>query len=247
LKSLPNGAERKQTRLDLRVMMAQAMIAAHGYAAPSTRQSLMQARELIDESTCLAQKFAILYGIWACHYVAGEVGEHRIIAAEFLAEAERTDETAVRCVAHRILGTTYVTMGEFATGLHHLKQARTLYDSTLHAGYRHQYGQDIAAATLCYLSWALWHLGHFDQSSEVATGAMKLAEKLAHPHTLVYTICHARAFMDLFRRRGEDMKSYADLLVSICNENGFSHWRNFGRILDGWAAISGGDADRGTE
>jgi len=229
------------------VMMAQAMIASQGYAAPSTRQSLMQARALINESTPLSQKFAILYGIWASHYVASEVDEQRLIAIEFLAEAERTDDTAVRCVAHRILGTTYVTMGEFATGLHHLKQARALYDPTHHAPYRHQYGQDIGAAALCYLSWALWHLGHFDQATEVATQAMKLAEKLAHPHTLVYTICHARAFMDLFRRRNEDMQSHADLLVSICNENGFLHWRNYGRILDGWAAIGGGDADHGTE
>jgi predicted ATPase/class 3 adenylate cyclase len=247
LQSHPNGADRKQTRLDLQVIMAQAMIASHGYAAPKTRQSLMRARELIDESTPLSQKFAILYGIWACHYVAAEVDEQRVIAVEFLAEAERTDDTAVRCVAHRMLGTTYVTMGEFATGLHHLKQACALYDSTHHAGYRHQYGQDIGAAALCYLSWALWHLGHFDKASEVATEAMKLAEKLAHPHTLVYTICHALAFMDLFRRRSEDMQSHADLLVSICNENGFSHWRNYGRILAGWVAISGGDADRGTE
>jgi predicted ATPase len=247
LQSLPNGAERKQTRLDLQVTMAQAMIAAHGYAATSTRKSLMRARELIDELTPLAQKFAILYGMWAGHYVAGEVGEQRIIAAEFLAEAERTDVTAMQCVAHRILGTTYVTMGEFATGLHHLKQAQALYDSTHHAGYRHQYGQDIGAAALCYQSWALWHLGHFDQASEVATEAMKLAEKLAHPHTLVYTICHARAFMDLFRRRRQDMQSHASRVISICNESGFSHWRNFGRILEGWAAINGGDADRGTE
>lgn len=247
LKSLPNGAERKQTRLDLQVMMAQAMIANHGYAAPNTRQSLMQARELIDKSTPLSQKFAILYGMWACHYVAGEVEKQRVIAVDFLAEAERTDDSALRCVAHRIVGTTYVTMGEFATGLHHLKQARAFYDSQHHVGYRHQYGQDIGAATLCYLSWALWHLGHFDQASEVATEAMKLAEKLAHPHTLVYTICHARGFMDLFRRRSEDMRSYAESLVSICNENGFSHWRNYGRILDGWPAISGGDVESGTD
>jgi DNA-binding response OmpR family regulator/class 3 adenylate cyclase/predicted ATPase len=242
-----SGAEHKQTRLDLQVMMAQAMIASHGYAAPNTRQSLMQARELIDESTPPSQKLAILYGMWAGHYVAGEVDKQRVVAVELLAGAERTDDTAARCVAHRILGTTYVTMGEFATGLHHLKQARALYDSTHHAGYRHQYGQDIGAAALCYLSWALWHLGHFEEASEVATEAMKLAEKLAHPHTLVYTICHARAFMDLFQGRCEDVQSRGDLLVSICNENGFSHWRNFGRILDGWAAINGGDADRGTE
>jgi DNA-binding response OmpR family regulator/class 3 adenylate cyclase/predicted ATPase len=247
LQSLPNSPKRKQTRLDLQVMMAQAMIASHGYAAPSTRRKLLQAKQLIDESTCLSQKFAILYGMWACHYVGGEVDKQRDVAQEFLAEAERTDDTAVRCVGHRILGTTYVTMGEFASGLHHLKQARALYDPEHHADYRHQYGQDIGAAALCYLSWALWHLGHFDQASEVATEAMKLAEKLSHPHTLVYTICHARAFMDLFRGRCEDIQSYANLLVSICDESGFSHWRNYGRILGGWVAICGGDVDRGTE
>jgi DNA-binding response OmpR family regulator/class 3 adenylate cyclase/predicted ATPase len=247
LQSLPNSPKRKQTRLDLQVMMAQAMIASHGYAAPSTRRTLLQAKELIDESTCLSQKFAILYGMWACHYVGGEVDKQRDVAQEFLAEAERTDDGAVRCVAHRILGTTYVTMGEFASGLHHLKQARALYDPEHHADYRHQYGQDIGAAALCYLSWALWHLGHFDQASEVATEAMKLAEKLSHPHTLVYTICHARGFMDLFRGRCEDIRSHANLVVSICDESGFSHWRNYGRILDGWAAICGGDVDRGTE
>jgi predicted ATPase len=247
LQSLPNSPQRKQTRLDLQVMMAQAMTASQGYAAPSTRRILLQAKELIDESTCLSQKFAILYGMWACHYVGAEIDKQRDVALEFLAAAERTDDTVVQCVGHRILGTTYVTMGKFASGLHHLKQARAIYDPEHHADYRHQYGQDIGAAALCYLSWALWHLGHFDQASEAATEAMQLAEKLSHPHTLVYAICHARGFMDLFRGRCEDTQSYASLVISICNESGFSHWRNYGRILDGLAAISGGDFDRGTE
>ena len=138
-------------------------------------------------------------------------------------------------------------MGEFATGLHHLKRARALYNSEHHAGYRHQYGQDIGASTLCYLSWALWHLGYVDQASQVANEAMRLAEKLSHPHTLVYTICHARGFMDLFRRRYEDMQEYAGLVVSICNENGFSHWANCGTIFKGWAAVCLGQVDRGID
>jgi predicted ATPase/DNA-binding response OmpR family regulator/class 3 adenylate cyclase len=247
LLSLPNSPKGKQTRLDLQVMMAQAMIASHGYAAPSTRRILLQAKELVDESTPLSQKFAILFGIWVCHHLAGEIAKQRDVAREFLAAAERTDDTAVRCVGHRILGTTYVTIGEFASGLQHLKQARALYDPEHHADYRHQYGPDIGAAALCYLSWALWHLGHFDQASEAATEAMKLAEKLSHPQTLVYTICHARAFMDIFRRRCQDMQSYASRVISISKESGFSlRWASWGRILDGWAAICGGDVDRGT-
>ena len=201
----------------------------------------------MDDSTEPSQKFAVLYGIWASLYVAAEVARQRDGAVELFAEAERTNDTAALCIAHRLVGTTYVTMGEFAAGLGHLKLARALYNAEHHAGYRHQYGQDIGASALCYLSWALWHLGHIDQASEAATEAMELAEKLSHPHTLVYTICHARGFMDLFRRRCEDTKSYAGLVVSICNENGFSHWVNCGMILDGWAAICAGQVDRGLE
>jgi predicted ATPase len=169
------------------------------------------------------------------------------LAVEFLAEAERTSSTALQCIAHRIVGTTDLTMGEFATALNHLKRARALYDSEHHASYRHQYGQDIGASALCYLSWALWHLGHIDQASEAAAAAIKLAEKLSHPHTLVYTICHARGFMDLFRRRYEDIQSYADLVISICRENGFSHWMNCGKIFHGWAAVCRGQVDTGME
>src|SRR5262249_17232416 len=194
-----------------------------------------------------SQKFALLYGMWACHYVGGEIAKQRDTAAELLAEAERHNDTAALCIAHRAVGTTYVTTGDFAAGLHHLERARALYDAERHASYRYQYGQDLGAAALCYLSWALWHLGKVDQASKVAAEAMKRAEELSHPHTLVYTICHARGFMDLFRRRCEDTQLYAGLGVSLCTENGFSHWINCGRVLEGWAKICRGNVDEGIE
>jgi predicted ATPase len=247
LQGLPDAPQRKHARFRVEVMLAHAMIAAYGYAAPMRREALLRARTLVDNSTDPAQKFALLYGIWAFHYVAGEIAKQRTAAAEFMAEAEQTTDVAIQCIAHRIVGTTHLTMGEFAVAWNHLKRARVLYDPKRHAGHRHRYGQDIGAATLCYLSWALWHLGYVDQASEVATEAMNLAEKLSHPHTLVYTICHARGFMDLFRRRNEDMQSYAGLVNSICNENALLHWVNCGNILDGWAAVCAGQADRGVK
>src|SRR5262245_2919513 len=215
LQSLPESSERRCAALELEVMLGQAMIADRGYAARETREILLRARTLIDDLTDPSQKFAILYGIWASHYVGGDVVKQRDAAAEFLAAAERHKDTAALSIAHRALGTTCLTTGDFAAGLHHLKRARTLYDSQRHACYRYQYGQDIGVAALCYLSWALWHLGYVDQASTVAAEAMKSAEALSHPHTLVYTICHARAFMDLFNRRSDDTQSYADRMISI--------------------------------
>jgi DNA-binding response OmpR family regulator/class 3 adenylate cyclase/predicted ATPase len=247
LQLVPENAERKRAALGIEVMLGQAMIAGRGYAAPETTETLLRAKTLIDDLTESSQKFAILYGIWACHYVGGEVAKQKDAALEFLAEAERHNETAALCIAHRALGTTYVTTGEFADGLHHLERARALYDAEQHPGNRFQYGQDIGVAALCYLSWAQWHLGYVDRASETAAEAIKLAQKLSHPHTLVYAICHARGLMDLFGRRCEDTRSYAALAVSLCTENGFSHWLNCARILEGWAEICQGETERGNE
>ena len=247
LRSLPRTPERKRAALESEVMLGQAMIADRGYAAPATRETLLRAKMLIDDLTNPSQKFAILYGVWASHYVGGEIAKQRDAAAELLAEAERHEDTAALCIAHRALGTTCVTTGEFAAGLHHLTQARALYDSQNHPRYRYQFGQDMGAATLCYLSWALWHLGYVDQASTVAAEAIKHAEQLSHPHTLVYTICHARGFIDLFSRRYQDTQSYSDRVVSLCTENGFSHWLNCGRIFEGVAKISRGDVQEGSE
>jgi class 3 adenylate cyclase/DNA-binding response OmpR family regulator/predicted ATPase len=247
LESLPENPERERLALGLEVMLGQAMTADRGYAAPETRKILLRAKTRFDDLTDPSQKFAILYGIWAGHYVGGEGSKQRDAAIEFLAEAERHKDTAALCIAHRMIGTTSLTTGGFATALHHLERARGLYDSAHHPRYRYQYGQDIGAAALCYLSWALWHLGYVDRASEVAAEAMKHAEELSHPHTLVYTICHARAFIDLFTRRCADAPLYAGQVVSLCTENGFSHWINCGRIFEGWAEICRGDVDRGIE
>ena len=247
LRSLPAGAAHTQKALELEVMLGQAMIASRGYAAPETKKTLSRAKMLIDDQTDPSKMFAVLYGIWAGHYVGGEATKQRRVAIEFLAEAERYNDTAARCIAHRVLGTTCLVRGKFDAGLRHLEQARALFDHEQHSRFRFQYGQDIGAATSCYLSWALWHLGRVEQAAKVADEAIRRAEALSHPHTLVYTLCHARAFIDIFRRQGEEMQSYAQVIVSLCAEHGLSHWMNCGRIFEGWAAICGGDVHSGME
>ena len=247
LQSLPDGPEHKRKALELQVMLAQAMIAGRGYAAPETREVLLQAKALTDEYTEVSQKCAILYGIWACYYVAGEVAMQQRAAVEFLAEAERHDDTASLCLSHRTLGTTYVQMGEFAAGRQHLERARELYDPEHHSQSKYLYGQDIGATALSYLCWALWHLGYVDQAAAVAAEAKKRADALSHPFTLAYTICHARGMMDIFRRCPEDTQSYAKAVISICTEHDFPFWAAGGRILDGWAIACQGKADEGIE
>jgi DNA-binding response OmpR family regulator/predicted ATPase len=246
LNSLPGGLARRHQALGLEVMLSQAMIAVHGYAARETADVLLRAKDLIDDSTDTAKKLTILYGVWACHYVGGEVAQQTDAAGEFLKEAERNQDASALCVAHRIMGTTHLTKGDFAAALPHLQHARSLYDPR--GPFQFQYGQDAGAAALCYLSWTLWHQGYIDQASQIATEAMKRADELSHhPHTQVFTICHARAMMDIFQRRSADMSSYARSVIALCREHGFSHWLACGRILEGWATVNEGETSRGIE
>jgi class 3 adenylate cyclase/predicted ATPase len=246
LQLLPERPERKRMALGLQVLLGQAMIAGRGYAAAETREVLLRAKVLIDESTEPSQKFSVLYGIWACYYVGGEVAMQQTAAAEFLAEAERHGDSAAMCIANRTLGTTYVTMGEFAHGRRYLERALALYDPEKHPRFRFQYGQDIGVAALCYLTWALWHLGYVDQASELAAEAVQRAEELNHPMTLAYTICHARGIVDMCRRRPEEARFYSSQVISLCTEQGFPFWGAGGRILEGWAACLQGEV-AGTE
>jgi len=247
LQSLPDDPAQKQVALEFEVLLGQAMIAARGYAAPETMKVLLRAKKLITDSTESSLKFAILYGVWACYYVGGHADMQQVAAAEFLAEAERCGDTRALCLAHRAMGTTYVTMGEFASARRHLEQARALHDPDRPSQEAFHYGQDIGATVLCYLSWALWHLGYVEQASEVADDAVRRAEAIPHPFTLVYTLCHARGMMDVFRRRSENTQSYAGVVMSLCAEHEFPFWAAGGQILSGWAATCQGDVEAGVE
>jgi predicted ATPase len=138
-------------------------------------------------------------------------------------------------------------MGEFSAARNHLERAQELYDPNHHLQFRFQYGQDIGTTAMCYLSWALWHLGYVDQASRLASKAVNRAEEISHPHSLVYTLCHARGMMDVFRRQSDDTKFYAGVVTSLCSEHAFPFWAAGGQIFGGWAAINQGEVDAGVD
>jgi len=245
LRTRPEGPGRTRAMLETEVMLSQAMIAGSGYAARETSEVLLRAKAYLDDMTDPSQKLAILYGVWACHYVGGEIAEQTGAAADFLAEARRHNDVASLCVAHRMMGTTYLTKGEFAAALPHLEESRKLSDQEDEALSQYHYGQDIGVAASCYLSWALWHLGYVDQASQVAADAVKRSDGLSHPHSKVFAICHARGIMDIFRRQSDDMRSYATSVISLCDQHSLAHWMAGGRILQGWAAAGDGEIEQG--
>ena len=129
----------------------------------------------------------------------------------------------------------------------HLEKARALYDPADHPRYRFQYGQDIGATALCYLTWAQWHLGDYETALETAETAMKQVRSLGHPLTSAYTMCHAMGMIDVFRGRPEAAHGCAQDIVDLCEQHGLPFWAAGGRVLAGWANIHLGNPEGGIQ
>jgi len=108
----------------------------------------------------------VFYGLWAAYALRGEHARAAALAVDFLAAEETGADGSLRMMAHRVLGTTRMHMGEFAEARTQLTRALELFDnidridrSDLVA----RLGVDPAIPAGCQLGWALCQLGYADQ------------------------------------------------------------------------------------
>jgi predicted ATPase len=80
----------------------------------------------------------------------------------------------------------------------------------------------------------LWILGYPDQALRRSHEACRLAEDLAHPHTLAYTFAHLAMFHQ-YRLDREEVRRHAEAATRISREQSFPFWLGAGLICQGWA------------
>ena len=164
LSTFPDTLERTKRELALQNMLGQAVIATKGYGADEVERIYMRARELsqqVDETTHV---FPVMYGLWVFHYIRAEFRTAHELGLDILRLAQRQDEEVPLLVAHRLVGTTLVFLGQFSEAEAHLEQALSLYDRQRHRVLARQYSQDIGVAGLSFLSWTRWMVGYPDQA-----------------------------------------------------------------------------------
>jgi predicted ATPase len=124
-------------------------------------------------------------------------------------------------------------MGEVAQAREHFAQGVALYDLHQHRTLAFYYGQDPGVAALVNDALALWVLGYPDQALGRSQEACRLAEGLAHPHTLAYAFAHLAKFHQ-FRREREEVRRHAEAATRVSREQGFPFWLGAGLMFQGW-------------
>jgi len=247
ISGLPEDDCRTRDELRLQISLARTLLEQKGYADQQVGEAYAKARDLSKRVGDAGMYLAVLYGLWAHHYIGGKPVAMLEQANEFLAFAERQNETGPIVVGHRLVGTSRLINGYIADASNALDQALGRYDPDVHGPasrvgqtLRARFGQDVGITIYSYRSWALWLSGKPADAEKAAEAALERSHALEHDdQSRFYALWHA-GMAYLLLRDVDRVTEIGSKLTDLANDRGLPYWQALGDFLRGWCLTCGG-------
>jgi predicted ATPase len=186
LRALPETPQRNKQEIEIQLALGIPLIAVQGYAAAETREAFSRARTLCLNLDSPPEYFQALFGLWGHSWMGGKNDEALAMANEFVAKSQEASDNILSMVAHRVMGSTLLTIGEFGRSRRHFEESITLSKTERKQSVYTLYMVEPQVASLLLLSWDLWFLGYPDQSLARVSEALALAQDLAQPYSIAF-------------------------------------------------------------
>jgi predicted ATPase/DNA-binding winged helix-turn-helix (wHTH) protein len=244
LAAQPETPERTRHELALQAILGPTLITTQGYSAPDVERTYARARTLCRTLGEPPALFAVLFGQATQHMVRGQYQIAQALAEQGLRMVQQRHDPVSLVEAHGLLGTILVMRGALEAGCTHLEAGLALYDPEQHRAHVDGYGQDAAVAGLHFLSEALWLRGYPDQAFARLETALRLARKLSHPMSLLFSLNNA-ALLHQYCRNGQAVQHWAEAIITLVTEHALPYWRTLGTMYHGWALAVQGQMEAG--
>jgi class 3 adenylate cyclase/tetratricopeptide (TPR) repeat protein len=233
LSALPETPDWNHQEIDVQLALGIPLIAVQGYASAETREAFSRARALCLKLGNVPEYFQALFGLWGHSWMSGKNEDALHMADEFMSRARALSETVPLMVAHRVMGSTLLTVGDFQSSADHFENAIRLSSQGKEPLYN-LYVVEPHAASLLLLSWDLWFLGYPDRSLARVSEALHLAQELGHPYTTAFAHYMASVVHLL---RGDAIRAFeaAEKSLEISREQRFSLYAILSKISRGRA------------
>jgi len=186
LTALPDTSERTKQEIDIQLALGIPLIAVRGYASAETREAFSRARTLCLRLGDIPKYFQALFGLWGNCWMSGKNDEALRMADEFLSRSRALSDPVLPIVAHRVMGSTLLTIGDFQSSANHFDETIRLSTGGGREPLYNLYMVEPRAASLLLLSWDLWFLGYPDRSLARVSEALALALELGQPYTVAF-------------------------------------------------------------
>jgi predicted ATPase len=242
LAAVPESRERLRQELALRVLLASALTATHGYAVPAVAQAYARARDLCGQGGDTAELWPVLLGLARYYLVRGELPTSREISRQLAGVADATADALARLAADNTQGVGAFYAGEFAAALDPLQRGIALYDPDRSRAFR--LGQDLGVSCLIHVAFALWALGHPERAAARMREALALARTLGDPFSRSYA-CLFAAILHQWLGDLPAMRALADEGLALDQEHGFALFLASGAVFRGWLLAVQGRGEEG--
>ena len=156
------------------------------------------------------------------------------MAEEFLLRSRALSDPVLLMVAHRVMGSTLLTVGDFQSSAKHFEETIKLSSNKGKQPLSGLYMVEPQVASLLLLSWDLWILGYPGQSVSRVSEALALAEDLGHPYTIAFAH-YMTSVVYLLRGDAAHAFESAEKSLEISQEQRFSLYVILSRISRGRA------------
>jgi class 3 adenylate cyclase/predicted ATPase len=234
LNALPETSERTEQEIDIQLALGIPLIAVRGYASAETREAFSRARTLCLRLDSIHEYFQALFGLWGNSWMSGKNDDALRMADEFLSRSRALSDSVLLMVAHRVMGSTLLTAGDFRSSANHFEEAIRLSVSKERPLLSSLYMVEPQVASLLLLSWDLWFMGYPDQSLSRVSEALALAQELGHPYSVAFAH-YMTSVVHLLRGDPARALESAERSFEMSQEQRFSLYVTLSRISRGRA------------
>jgi predicted ATPase len=235
----------RKRQVDLQLSYGNALIQTRGHGASETMAAFARARELAAGIADPVEQMSVLYGVWVGSFIRCEISPAREVSMAVLQMAERYPGTAVAAIGYRLRGFTYWFEGDFATARQFLERSLALFNPERDRELAFRFGQDIGAAFMTCLAFALWPLGETARAQKLQADAVSRAREIEHIPTIAYEATY-RATFEMMRFDAAVAAPFAAELVQLANAHDLQAYKAYGGALNGWArAVHLGEVSEG--
>ena len=215
----------------MQLALAAPLNAARGYPSADFEAALERARALGQGLGDTGAVVRSLVGLFTVHFVRGDIRRSFELAEGALTLGG--PHASLLPASHYAMAGALTSLGEGLRARDHFERAISLYERQ--GSHPVLPGLDVLVFSAAWAAHALWLLGYPDQAVERSRQAIAWAEHLGLPHSL--TMAHAYAALTRqFRRDRDAGRSHAESVMTLCSTYGFAYYREWGTIIQGWAA-----------
>jgi predicted ATPase len=234
LNALPETSERTKQEIDIQLALGIPLIAVRGYASTETREAFSRARTLCLRLGSIHEYFQALFGLWGNCWMSGKNDDALRMADDFLSRSRALSDSVLLMVAHRVMGSTLLTIGDFQSSANHFEETIRLSGSKEKPLLYNLYMVEPQVASLLLLSWDLWFMGYPDQSLSRVLEALALAQDFGHPYTVAFAH-YMTSVVHLLRGDAARALESAERSFEMSQEQRFSLYVTLSRISRGRA------------